>query len=390
MKRKIRLWSCIFAGMIFCCACGNQEKEKSVNTGHVNEAVSEQTKELLSFGTEVSGNTENESAEQEPVVQTLRITATGDCTLGPTQKQSYAGSFHEYYDNYGEDYFFQGVREVFEADDFTLVNLECVLTTSEDRVEKTFNLKGKPEYVGIMTKSSVEGCSLGNNHTMDYGASSLTDTQKVLDEAGLIYGYNDHVGIFTTEEGLRIGVVSVSLLSQSEERENYIRDGIASLREQKADLVIACCHWGIEREYYPNDYQRNTAHKIIDWGADLIIGNHPHVLQGVELYNGKIICYSLGNFCFGGNKNPSDKDTMMYQQTFTFVDGILQDNVDAGIIPCSVSSVDYCNDFQPTIVSGERKAKIINNVNNYSESYSQIHFDENGILQISDDGSKND
>ncbi len=323
--------------------------------------------------------------EPEPEVLTLTVTATGDCTLGSTQTHSYAGSFHEYYDNYGETYFFEDVRDIFEADDFTLVNLECVLTESTDRVEKTFNLKGKPEYVGILTCSSVEGCSLGNNHTMDYGWTSLTDTEDVLDEAGVVYGYNDHVALYTADNGLTIGVVSASLLSQSQEQEAYIRDGIEALRDAGADLVIACCHWGIEKDYYPSDYQTTTAHQIIDWGADLLIGNHPHVLQGIEYYNGKVICYSLGNFCFGGNKNPSDKDTAIYQQTFTYIDGVLQADVDAQIIPCTVSSASSYNDFQPTVAEGDTRTRILDNMNDYSAPYSNISFDEDGVLWVLED-----
>ena len=137
-----------------------------------------------SAGTEIAANsteadTDNSQlaeleteTEPEPVVQTVTISATGDCTLGKTQQHGYEGSFYSYYDKYGEDYFFSGVKDIFENDDFTLVNLECVLTTSTDRVEKTYNLKGEPEYAGILTASSIEGCSLGNNHTYDYGESS--------------------------------------------------------------------------------------------------------------------------------------------------------------------------------------------------------------------------
>ncbi|MEE1028524.1 MAG: CapA family protein, partial [Agathobacter sp.] len=294
----------------------------------------------------------------------------------------YSGSFNAYYDSYGEDYFFDGVRDVFENDDFTIVNLECVLSNSEARVDKTYNLKGKPEYVGIMSGSSVEACSLGNNHSRDYGEQSLTDTQNVLDEAGIVYGYNDHIGTYTTDEGMTIGVVSASLLSMSADYENYLYNGIQQLKEQGTDLIIASCHWGIEREYYPNDYQKRVAHELIDKGADLVIGNHPHVLQGVELYNGKIICYSLGNFCFGGNRNPSDKDTMMFQQTFTYVDGVLQTDVNAKIIPCMISSTSSYNDFKPTITTDDRKGLIIDNVNTYSEPYSNIRFSDSGMLTI--------
>lgn len=325
-----------------------------------------------------------ETQEPEPVMQTVTLTATGDCTLGATQTHGYEGSFHEYYDKYGQDYFFDGVRDIFEQDDFTLINLECVLTESTDRVEKTWNLKGKPEYVGIMTGSSVEGCSLGNNHTLDYGQQSLSDTENVLDEAGIVYGYNEHVATYTTESGIVVGVVSVNLLAQTDEKAEYIHDGINRLREEGADIVVACCHWGIEGDHYPNDYQKTTAHKIIDWGADLLIGNHPHVLQGVELYNGKIICYSLGNFCFGGNRNPQVKDTAIFQQTFTFVDGVLQNDVSAKMIPCTISSTDTRNDFQPTVAEGERKAKIIENLNTYNEPYSQARLDAEGTIYRGD------
>jgi poly-gamma-glutamate synthesis protein (capsule biosynthesis protein) len=324
-----------------------------------------------------------EVIEEEPVVTTVTITATGDCTLGAMQLHSYAGSFNEYYDLYGESYFFENVRDIFEQDDFTLINLECVLTDSTDRVEKTYNLKGKPEYVGIMTSSSVEGCSLGNNHTADYGASSHEDTENALNGAGIVFGYNDHLGVYTTEEGITIGVVSVNLLSASQLYEDYMESGIKQLRADGVDLVVACCHWGIERDYYPSDYQQEMAHKIVEWGADLVIGNHPHVLQGVEVYQGKVICYSLGNFSFGGNRNPSDKDTMLYQQTFVFEDGVLQSDIDASIIPCRLSGSDSYNDFSPVVAEGERWQNIIDEVNEYSSPYGSAQFDEGGTLKIS-------
>ncbi len=167
-----------------------------------------------------------------PVIQTVTISATGDCALGTLQLHGYERSFAQYYDKYGEEYFFENVRDIFSADDFTLVNLECVLSYSNDRVEKTFNIRGEPKYTGIMTSSSVEGCSLGNNHTMDYGAGSLEDTKNALNEAGIVYGYKDYVDTYTTEEGIVIGIVSASLFSHSQAEENYFRDGIQNLREK--------------------------------------------------------------------------------------------------------------------------------------------------------------
>lgn len=352
------------------------QTQQTANQQHTKEPGTEN-----GFSTQ---ETETREIVKEPVIQKVTITAVGDCTLGPTQNQGYAGAFHDYYDRNGEDYFFGGVRDLFENDDFTLVNLECVLSDSNDRVEKTFNLKGKPGYVGILTGSSVEGCSLGNNHTFDYGQQGLDDTRNVLEQAGIIFGFNDHVDTFTTESGIVIGIVSASQLSCDEKHANYMRDGIQKLREEGADLVIASCHWGIEREHYPNDYQMKLAHQIIDWGADVLIGTHPHVLQGVELYKGKLICYSLGNFCFGGNRNPSDKDTAVFRQTFTFEDGVLQKGISADMIPYSISSTTQRNDFRPTPAEGERKKDIIGKLNDYSKSYSNIEFDNDGRLKVKD------
>ena len=349
--------------------------------------------ESQSTGTQSTESTEDaqstsleETTEitNEPEIQKVTITAVGDCTLGPTQTHGYEGSFHDYYDRYGEDYFFDGVRNLFENDDFTLVNLECVLSDSTDRVEKTWNLKGKPGYVGILTGSSVEGASLGNNHTFDYGQSGLDDTRNVLDQAGIIFGFNEHVATYETDSGIVIGIVSASQLSADETHADYIRDGIQKLRKGGADLVIASCHWGIEGDHYPNDYQQKLAHQIIDWGADVLIGTHPHVLQGLELYKGKLICYSLGNFCFGGNRNPADKDTAVFRQTFTFVDGVLQRDISADMIPYSISSTTQRNDFQPTLAEGDRKKTIIEKLNDYSKAYSEIEFNDDGRLQIRD------
>ena len=327
------------------------------DTGKEDENAVDGTAEgTESTQSDAAAEAENAQADtQQPQMSTIVITATGDCTLGNNQEQSYDGSFNSYYDSKGQDYFFGGVRDIFEADDMTLINLECVLSDATERIEKRWNLKGKP---------------------------GLDDTRSVLENAGIVYGFNDQTGIYETADGTRIGIVSASLLSQNGDREAYIQNGIAQLRNQGAAIVIACCHWGIEGDHYPNDYQQAAAHRIIDWGADLVVGNHPHVLQGMEVYNGKMICYSLGNFCFGGNKNPADKNTAIYQQTFTLINGELQPGIDAQIIPCTLSSVSSYNDFRPTVASGEKAQEICNLMNTYSQNYSKIEIDELGKLHV--------
>lgn len=320
-----------------------------------------------------------------PEIKTVTITATGDCTLAASQTHSYSGSFNAYYDTYGETYFFEKVKHVFEADDITLINLECVFSDATARTEKAFNFKGDLSYTGILTSSSVEACTLGNNHIIDYGTEGEEDTMQALTDANIAYAYNDTVAYYTTEEGLVVAVVSARVTASTMSHEVYLHDGVAEAKEKGADLVIACCHWGIEGDYYPTDFQQELAHELIDEGADLIIGHHPHVLQGVEEYKGKIILYSLGNFSFGGNLNPSDKNTAMYQQTFTFIGGILTTDIDAKIYPCRLSGHSGYNDFQPMIAEGETAASILSKMKQYSAPYGDLRFAEDGTLILTEE-----
>ena len=126
----------------------------------------------------------------------------------------------------------------------------------------------------------------------------------------------------------------------------------------------------------------DLGHALIDAGADLVIGNHSHCLQGMEAYKGKIICYSLGNFSFGGNRNPSIKDTAVFQQEFTFVDGVLQADVTAKIIPARISEHSDYNNFKPMIADGEAAERIIRDMNTYSEVFNSITFREDGTLEV--------
>ena len=371
MRKNVYKVIAVLLASMMLASCGRAETEKGPETEQNSQTETE-------LGTEII----MESEEPEPVVATVTISATGDCSLGALQTHGYSGSFHSYYDSQGEGYFFQNFKQIFEEDDLTLINLECVLTNASNRVEKTFNIKGKPEYTGIMTSSSIEAVSLGNNHSADYGPQSLTDTKNALDAAGILYAINDTISYYTTEDGLVVAMVSASITGGGSSRDQYLLNGVTEARNQGADLVIACCHWGIEREHYPNDYQRNLGHELIDRGADLVVGNHPHVLQGVEEYNGKIIIYSLGNFSFGANRNPQDKDTAVYQQTFTFVDGVLQTDITAKIIPSRLSGHNTYNDYQPMIATGEQAIKIINRMNDYSKPYSGVFFDEQGNLLL--------
>lgn len=321
------------------------------------------------------------SEEMTSDVVTITISAAGDVTLGTHQEQDYWYSFRQAYDEAeNESYFFANVFDIFNEDDMTLVNLEGPLTLAEEAREgQVYSIKGDPEYVNILTAGSVEAVSMGNNHMMDYQQRGMDDTVRAVEEAGIIYACEKTVGIYETK-GIKIGMISVNEVSQGYLVEDTIQKGIAELQEQGADLILVSCHWGVEREYYPEDYQKILGEKCIDWGADLVIGHHPHVLQGIDEYKGKFIIYSLGNFCFGANRNPTDKDSMIFQQTFTFIDGVKQEDQEIRVIPCSVSSVSERNNFQPTPAEGDEKTRIINRLNEFSLEFG-VQFDENGYFR---------
>ena len=324
--------------------------------------------------------TAEESQISEPEKKTITITAAGDATLGNYYGQDYSWSFREMWDKQQDaSYFLENVYDNFSSDDMTIVNLEGPLTHAEERREnQTYCISGDSEYVNILTEGSVEAVTMANNHRLDYFEQGTKDTVEVLNDAGITYAYDSHLGIYETK-GIRIGFIAVDEVRQGAGVEKYLQEGIALLQEEEVDLILACCHWGIERENYPEEYQQSLGKKCIDWGADLVLGHHPHVIQGIEEYKGKYIVYSLGNFCFGANRNPADKDCIAFQQTFTFLDGERQADTEARVIPCSISSVSNRNDYKPTPAKGEEARRILDRMNEYSIQFG-VQMDEEGYI----------
>lgn len=362
----------------------NTENQTSEATTQPSEATTRQPETAEPEpGTQLS---DTETETQEPEVIEITISAVGDLTFGRNQKASYSGSFDEYYDDYGVDYFLQNVVDVFAADDCTIGNLEGVLTESTDiRASKEWNHKGRPEYVDILTRGSIEVVSLGNNHIMDYNEEGVKDTIDTLENAGVTYAisgvWGDKYGMYETEKGIKIGFVSVNEYYEGNAVYTFLEDGLKQLREQGADLVFALVHWGGDKTHIIEDDQYTMGRWCVDQGYDLVLGCHPHVLQGIECYNGKYIVYSMGNFCYGGSKNPKEKDSMIFQQTFTFVDGVLQENTtDIRAIPCRLSGKTSKNDYSPVILEGDEAAETIQNLNSYSEEFG-IAFDNEGYLK---------
>ena len=313
-----------------------------------------------------SQNTDSSNATvSSPVSLTLSV--VGDCTLGTDETFDYDTSLNAYYENYGADYFLQNVKDIFSTDDLTIANFEGTLTDSDEREDKTFAFKAPASYASILTGGSVEAVNTANNHSHDYGEQSFDDTLAALDDAGIVHFGYDETAVMDVK-GIKVGLVGIYELYDHLEREQQLKDNIAKVKADGAQLIVVIFHWGNETETVPDSNQTTLGRIAIDEGADLVCGHHPHVLQGIETYKGRNIVYSLGNFCFGGNSSPSDMDTMIYQKTFTIdADGIKKDNV-TNIIPCSISSAAYdgYNNYQPTPAEGDEATRILGKINERS------------------------
>lgn len=313
-----------------------------------------------------SQNTDSSNATvSSPVSLTLSV--VGDCTLGTDETFDYDTSLNAYYENYGADYFLQNVKDIFSTDDLTIANFEGTLTDSDEREDKTFAFKAPASYASILTGGSVEAVNTANNHSHDYGDQSFDDTLAALDDAGIVHFGYDETAVMDVK-GIKVGLVGIYELYDHLEREQQLKDNIAKVKADGAQLIVVIFHWGNETETVPDSNQTTLGRIAIDEGADLVCGHHPHVLQGIETYKGRNIVYSLGNFCFGGNSSPSDMDTMIYQQTFTIdANGVKKDNV-TNIIPCSISSAAYdgYNNYQPTPAEGDETTRILGKINERS------------------------
>jgi poly-gamma-glutamate synthesis protein (capsule biosynthesis protein) len=287
----------------------------------------------------------------------------------------------------------RGIHEVMDAADLAMVNLECPFTERGEKLTKNFNFRARPELVKILEAASIDVVTLANNHLMDYGPEGLDDTIRTLDAAKIAwFGAGDRDKIARRprtfkKNGVRVGFLGYyfqappDMLEPEAVYAQKNRPGVGGCYEDlecmkkmvkddlhklvhKVDAAIPFFHWGKEGSYDVRDYQIELAHLCVDLGAKAVLGAHPHRLQGVEVYRGAPILYSLGNFMFGGNKDPDDKLSAIARLEIP-----KKGDVTCELVPIQITTwPDF--PFQPFVLSGEARSAALARIAELSRPFS--------------------
>ncbi|MBR1586069.1 MAG: CapA family protein [Clostridia bacterium] len=289
----------------------------------------------------------------------LVVTFVGDCTLGSEDRlRDTDTAFDSYLKNNGYTYFFEKVQSVIAHDDLTVANLEGVFSNSASgKVKKTYNFRGPVSFVNVLTQSSIECVNIANNHSLDYGANGMKDTVNTLTKAGVHwFGTNDvyHRTCVFHKNGVKIGFLGVEIRYWGA-NQDLIKDQVQALKKAGCQVIVGTFHGGTEYATLRDQSQEKIARRLIQYGCNIVIGHHPHVLQGIDVTDGVTICYSLGNFVFGGNariKQQRALYTALFQFTFTFDENNNYLGHQLNIIPAHVSGDTEMNTYQPRLVTG--------------------------------------
>lgn len=335
-----------------------------------------------------------DSTQAPPSVQELppiTIAAGGDVVLGYNlqnhfDEQVAAGMTKEQL----WPLYFAGTKPILEAADIAIVNLECPFTERGKKLKKNFNFRARPELVRILKEGSVDVVTMANNHGMDYGKTGLKDTMETLDEAGILrFGAGTNLAkarqpLIVEHDGIKVGFLGYYFQADPdmlEPEEVYAtkkhagisgcykdRECIKALVEEdvkalvpQVDAVIPFFHWGKEGSYEVRDYQMELAHLCVDLGARAVLGAHPHRVQGVEVYKDVPIFYSLGNYVYGGIKEPSDTLTMLARIK-------IGHTIEAEIIPVQFTRWPEAP-FQPFVLEGTARDDAMKRIAEYSRSF---------------------
>lgn len=294
-------------------------------------------------------------------------------------------------DRNGIEYPWEMVKEHFQEDTLTMVNLETSITNKGTKWEdKQYNFRSDPKNLQAMNEAGIDVVGLANNHTLDYGYDGFLDTLSHIDKSGIKRAGGGKnwkeamEGTIIEKENTKIGILAFSRVAPDVKwwatknspgivgaYDSQLVGALNQIKEMKndVDILLLSIHWGVELSTTPRKVEIDLAKKLIDAGADIIMGHHPHVLQGVEIYKGKPIFYSLGNFVFG-SKNEITASTMIAQIN------IIDKNIDnIKIIPCTI------NLGRPIPVQGDERVEKIKYINTISNIFN-TKIDNEGILKI--------
>lgn len=307
------------------------------------------------------------------------IPDTGKVVLHFTGDVTLANHFERHVDN-NLEYAFSKIKWFADAD-ISMVNLENPLTSRGAPVEKQFTFRARPQYSKILKDAGVDIVTLANNHIYDYGPIGLNDTlEKLLADSIYFIGAGRNINearhpVIFYIKGLKIAYFAYYGTHKHSDSHPAVGDSSGTALRQlpiikediekfrtKVDYVIVNFHWGIEKAEYPGQDQIYFAHSVIDYGADIIVGHHPHVLQGIEKYKGKIIAYSLGNFIFGGNSRK------MYDTAILKIELKKKKDIAVSVIPIKV------NYWQPQLLNGKKGQSVINSIKKISAKFEQSIF----------------
>lgn len=278
----------------------------------------------------------------------LTLSFIGDCIIGSESGRISDGNFSYMAANYPHSYFFSQVVSELSKDDFTIANVECVLTDRElEKVGKDYDpafwYKAPTSSTDILTLGSVEIASVVNNHVGDYGDEGYSDTVDALKAHGLQVGEN-LTPLYIEKNGFKIGILSCNLWSSY--NVSYIEEALNTMQD-KCDYKIVFFHGGTEGTHKPDNYKIDACRYLAESGlCDLIVGSHPHVLQPLEYIDGVPILYSLGNFCYSASNYPDNQTVIFRVELKKSETGIA---AEPQLIPCYVYT-GYINNYQPALM----------------------------------------
>lgn len=291
----------------------------------------------------------------------LVITVGGDAVLGTREKwQSRSDAFPAYVETNGMAYPFAGLQEIFANDDMTFVNLEGVLkaTKQGEQTSRLFRFRGNPGYAQILVEGSIEQVNIANNHHSDYGNAGRGETRAALEAAGVPYSGYTYTYIWE-KNGHKIGFAGCRETVYKSNK-GIIAEETKALREAGCDVVIYSCHWGTEYDPHHNKLQMEMAQKAAEAGVDIVIGNHPHIVQGFDHIGGTAVLWSLGNLMFGGTIDLTTYDATLARLVLRFDENGYQ-GVGVTYIPIRTSSKGLysVNDYQPVVAEGADRERIL-------------------------------